>query len=164
MCVCVCVCVYVCVCVCVCVRVCVYVYVFVCVVCVCMCMHACMCVCYEYVHVCSMQLHVTSNIGKDWTSLANEGVTRYYWRVLDAQYESSTSVYFEVADDDSKRCIYVCTCTTVEPLYCGHHWHGPRKCVLIIEVSLLIFSGCFVHKTILEHRSVFISEDVPPWR
>ena len=54
--------------------------------------------------------------------------------------------------DCSGMCAYIIMCT-VEPLYCGHHCTGPRKCVLIREVSLLICT-----QTIGTSETVLISE------
>ena len=40
------------------------------------------------------QLYVSRDLGETWVHLGN-GVGRYNWRVLDAEYESNTTLYFE---------------------------------------------------------------------
>ena len=41
-----------------------------------------------------MQLYVSPNLGENWTFLGNN-VSRFGWRVMDEEYESSTALYYE---------------------------------------------------------------------
>ena len=72
------------------------------------------------------QLYVSRDLGETWVHLGN-GVGRYNWRVLDAEYESNTTLYFE----RNLNGLCVCVCLRERERE-RHGWYKCQWCVCVL--------------------------------